>query len=204
METCCIAMRKLKRMFSIADLEVAIALYKDGVSLTGLKVVFQTSREWMRQHIKLYTALRSPGSPGRRHRRSNIKSNHLAAYAHAARVGYTDARLSVRRLASYLNINELTVRDVLVTNGIELRRGTARRSKTASQQVNEAKKLGDLKPTLCEKCGKGPYESGRLVVVGHHDDYNFPLVVRWLCHLCHASWHKDNVPIMEGEERSDG
>jgi len=39
------------------------------------------------------------------------------------------------------------------------------------------------KPIACESCGKeGPVD-------GHHDDYNRPDVVRWLCRSCHMSLH---------------
>lgn len=41
------------------------------------------------------------------------------------------------------------------------------------------------KPILCETCHKEkPLE-------GHHDDYNKPLDVRWLCRCCHRCLHRD-------------
>ena len=46
-----------------------------------------------------------------------------------------------------------------------------------------------LKPKNCESCDSAPNR-----LHGHHDDYAFPLVVRWLCPGCHSKWHKENGP----------
>lgn len=48
------------------------------------------------------------------------------------------------------------------------------------------------KPLACSKCTI----TKRLD--GHHDDYALPLVVRWLCRLCHTAWHAENGPGLNG------
>lgn len=51
-------------------------------------------------------------------------------------------------------------------------------------------------PLACERCGREPsYDSGRCSVHAHHDDYNKPLEIRWLCADCHRLWHAHNTPI---------
>ena len=57
----------------------------------------------------------------------------------------------------------------------------------ASHIVNNAVRDGRLsKPDECSGCCSG----GR--IHGHHDDYAFPLTVRWLCPQCLEDWHKEN------------
>ncbi len=44
-----------------------------------------------------------------------------------------------------------------------------------------------IKSCSCGSCGSTPSR-----IHGHHDDYAYPLVVRWLCPGCHNKWHKEN------------
>lgn len=63
--------------------------------------------------------------------------------------------------------------------------------------VTRAVARGFLIVGPCEVCGMPPaIRSGRQRIHGHHDDYNYPLKVRWLCQLHHHEWHKTNVPIL--------
>ena len=58
----------------------------------------------------------------------------------------------------------------------------------AKNAVNNAIRDGRLlKPNACEVCG-AEHNS----IHGHHDDYSFPLQVRWLCPPCHFAWHLEN------------
>lgn len=62
--------------------------------------------------------------------------------------------------------------------------------------TEKAIKKGILVPQNCEICGESyRFRDGRLAVQAHHDDYNKPLEVRWLCQKCHHEWHKTHNPI---------
>lgn len=53
-----------------------------------------------------------------------------------------------------------------------------------------------LEPQPCEICGGyGKRNNGKSLVEAHHDDYNKPLNIRWLCFFHHREWHKTNKPI---------
>lgn len=52
-------------------------------------------------------------------------------------------------------------------------------------------KAGKWLPTPCEVCRASKVEA-------HHDDYDFPHVVRYLCRTHHARWHRDNGPGLNG------
>jgi superfamily II helicase len=64
--------------------------------------------------------------------------------------------------------------------------------KAAHNAVQQAVKSGVLvKPDDCQQCGtNGPLDA-------HHDDYNHPLKVEWLCRSCHHSRHSE--PLQSGE-----
>lgn len=57
------------------------------------------------------------------------------------------------------------------------------RRMAAHNAVARALKSGQLQRLPCEQCGEPKS-------VGHHDDYDKPLQVRWLCQPCHVKWHK--------------
>jgi hypothetical protein len=64
----------------------------------------------------------------------------------------------------------------------------------ASHIVNNSIRDGKLiKEYKCQECGT---DKGR--IHGHHDDYAYPLSVRWLCSKCHCAWHKINGSGING------
>lgn len=44
-----------------------------------------------------------------------------------------------------------------------------------------------MKSESCHRCGKFNCR-----IEGHHEDYDRPLSVKWLCSRCHRQWHKIN------------
>lgn len=55
----------------------------------------------------------------------------------------------------------------------------------AHRAVQSAVLKGVLDRQPCSVCGEAKAEA-------HHDNYNKPLEVRWLCHKCHMLWHAQN------------
>ena len=55
----------------------------------------------------------------------------------------------------------------------------------AHKKVHYALKVGKIKKQPCDICGCKKVEA-------HHDDYDKPLEVRWLCHKHHKRFHFTN------------
>jgi len=57
----------------------------------------------------------------------------------------------------------------------------------ARRKLNYAVQTGVIKkPKRCSKCGVLPKNRNRSGIIGHHEDYNKPLDVIWLCTCCHG------------------
>ena len=80
-------------------------------------------------------------------------------------------------------------------------RGGSLEDDRAHDLVEKAVLRGDLvRPPSCATCGSaGRMSDGRTSIQAHHDDYNAPLKVRWLCQVCHHEWHRTHKAIVRKE-----
>jgi hypothetical protein len=78
---------------------------------------------------------------------------------------------------------KLPYRMELSTRLTKIWRAEDRRRTAAHNAVIRAIKANKLMQKPCEVCGNKE-------VVAHHEDYDKPLDVVWLCYSCHAKHHK--------------
>ena len=71
-------------------------------------------------------------------------------------------------------------------------RSADRRRSAAHSAVARALRSGQLIPIPCERCGD---ENS----LAHHEDYDKPLDVMWLCQPCHKKRHKEIDELKLGE-----
>jgi hypothetical protein len=120
----------------------------------------------------------------------------LAAKCKLCAKKYDDARANLPHRVEARTRYAKTESGIKAGNAAKLRHSKKNPiKKKASEMVSNAvrdKKI--IKSSSCENCGK---TNCRLN--GHHDDYNFPLNVRWLCSQCHSDWHKENGPGKNGD-----
>ncbi len=119
-----------------------------------------------------------------------------------------EAGLSLQPIAEYFNVSRQGMWSLL-------KRRTTMRSKKRYGKDNHFHRGGSVaddqaqnlvevalnqglleRPSTCQACGKEPgrMKDGRSKIQAHHDDYNKPLEVRWLCQKCPHAWHKSNSP----------
>lgn len=67
------------------------------------------------------------------------------------------------------------------------------KAKWAHVALASAIRRGLIERGPCEECGAMHGENG-VIVHGHHDDYDKPMAVRWLCMLHHRQWHAARRP----------
>lgn len=136
---------------------------------------------------------------------SNDYSNAVALY---------DAGLSIGDVADFYGVTRQAMHQILGRRGCKFRsqkrtgsenhmfRGGSVGDDRARNITEKAIERGILvRPKTCAACGAGgTMRDGRSVIQAHHDDYNKPLEVRWLCQPCHHEWHKTNQAVpLSGE-----
>lgn len=117
--------------------------------------------------------------------------------------------MSLKEVADFYDVTRQAMHDMLKRR-IELRsqkrfgkdnhfyRGGESMNSRAHDILEKALQKGLVKKpeSGCEQCGaNGRFKDGRSEVQAHHDDYNKPLDIRWLCQRCHHEWHKHNKAI---------
>jgi len=123
-----------------------------------------------------------------------------------------DAGLSIGDIATYYDISRQAMWQILQRRGCVFRpqqkygqdnhfyRGGITASNRSHDLAERAIDQGVLVPQPCEICGdNGRMADGRRAVQAHHDDYNLPLDVRWLCQVHHHEWHSNNRAIKAKE-----
>ncbi len=123
----------------------------------------------------------------------------VAAYDGGASLAVVAKRFSVFRQSMHDLLKRRTTMRPQKRYGADnhFERGGATATDAAHNAVEHALKRGVLvNPGCCEVCGRiGSFRDGRTAIQAHHDDYNHPLRVRWLCQKCHHEWHKTNTAI---------
>ena len=125
--------------------------------------------------------------------------------------------LSIGDVAEFYNISRQAMWAILKRRGCVFRerekrgqenhfyRGT-KASDQAQNILEKAIEKGIVKRKIaCEKCGSKPiFKDGRTGIQAHHNDYNKPLEVIWLCQKCHHEWHKNNKAVKRKEVMPNG
>jgi hypothetical protein len=106
----------------------------------------------------------------------------------AAREKYEKGRAMLpHRVASRKRYQQSPEGKVALRRAHEKQKELFPKKRAARIKVGNAVRDGKLhKPDKCQECNS----EGR--IHGHHDDYDKPLDVRWLCTTCHRQWHIAN------------
>ena len=149
----------------------------------------------------------------KKHRKE--KSDHYKEYAKSYRhknIESIKEKEKERRAANSERIKEYERIYSKSENGIAVRKEIQKRylstDKGKALVKKSTKKYMESNPIKikCHRAVARAIRSGRIIAASscnnckseivrlhaHHDDYSFPLSVRWLCAQCHVDWHKEN------------
>ncbi len=135
---------------------------------------------------------------------SKMTPEQMAEAIELYRAGWT-----IRKIGAKFGISKHPLHLRFIKAGVEFRGTGAQKSasgplmdQAAQHAVQSAVAAGALvRPEACSECGSTKRRrDGITNIVGHHDDYNKPLEVRWLCNQCHRRWHMTNTAIAKRAE----
>ncbi len=119
-----------------------------------------------------------------------------------------ESGFSIQEVADYYEVTRQGMWKILKVRNVVMRpqlkygednhfyRGGSVASDNAQNVAEKAVERGTLVRKPCEICGaQGSFSDGRNEVQAHHNDYNKPLEVRWLCQKHHHEWHLTNKPV---------
>lgn len=134
----------------------------------------------------------------------NIKSEKYNNAVHLYEGG-----MSIQDCAEFFEISRQAMHKILIRRGCKFRDnlkvsdenhfyrgcyGNQAKKKRVQHIVAKAILKGVLiQPVMCSKCGNTQvFKDGRNGIQAHHEDYDKPLEIIWLCQKCHHDWHKNN------------
>jgi hypothetical protein len=177
---------------------------QEGYTLHRLRVITGAGIETIRRALAQQgVCMRNRGHRGvpavPKERKKRTRAGDVSKETRQALLSFYTQGMSLTQLGKLYHMPPSTCRALIIMEGGKMRvahMGGGVSERSAHIMVNIAVREGSLVRQPCEICHRGPYDKrNKLMVVAHHDDYNYPLKVRWLCHTHHREWHQSNEPI---------
>lgn len=122
---------------------------------------------------------------------------------------YVDAAVMVERgmsygaVGSFYGVTRQRIHQICKAAGIKpikpekMSADHTMRAAAARKLVDWAIRRGVIAAQPCEVCGASGFKNGRNIVEAHHDDYEKPLDVRWLCQAHHHEHHRTAQAVVD-------
>jgi uncharacterized protein YlaI/predicted HTH domain antitoxin len=135
-------------------------------------------------------------------------------------VSLYEGGMSIQDCAEFYEISRQAMHKILQRRGCKFRDnlkygednhfhrgfyGDYSKKKRVQHIVEKAIQKGILeRPVICSICNNTQvFEDGRNGIQAHHNDYNKPLEITWMCQKCHHEWHKNNHAINTKDEEKE-
>lgn len=120
------------------------------------------------------------------YRHSQMKDGHLNKYKECAKLDVSSNYKNNRDYyVEYYKKREQTEKRKLQKTKYQKNRRA--KNPTRVSVYNKVKRSKLIRPNKCQKCGK------TAKLNAHHENYNAPLEVIWVCAMCHYYIHKESV-----------